>query len=161
MGLMFTVSFNGTITAAGGDTDLFEFLSPVRPILLRQINLGQISEVAGAAEEGLRLSVIRITGSIVGGNPGNPGSAEHVSRANQSLGATQAVNNDTVATGTLEILDEIPWINRQSPMILKYPDKRFCPRIAGAGEALVVRLQTTLADDMTFVGSVILEEEPV
>lgn len=158
---MYSISWTGTITASGGDTDLWEFLtSTERPLLIRMIRLGQISEVATVAEEGLRVSVIRMGSSITGGNPGNPGNEENLGEAAGNLGASQAVNNDTVATttGNLEILDEIGWINRQSPLEVWYRDIRFAPRAFGVNTGLFIRLQTTLADDMTFVGNVIVEE---
>ena len=102
-----------------------------------------------------------MSASISGGNPGVAGTEENLSEANQNLRANQAVNNDTVATttGDTEILDEIAWINRQSPLEIWYRDERFAPTfVATSSNGLFIRLQTTLADDMTFVGSVIVEE---
>jgi hypothetical protein len=60
-------------------------------------------------------------------------------------------------SGDTEVLDEIGWINRQTPLEIWYPDSRFAPR-AQQTEALIIRMETTLADDMTFVGNVIVEE---
>jgi hypothetical protein len=46
MGRIYTVPFNGTVTAAGTDTDLWSFQpADDKPIKLRGFTLGQISEV--------------------------------------------------------------------------------------------------------------------
>ena len=160
MGKMFVIPFTATVTAAGGDTDLWEFLPATNnPILLRMVRLGQISEVADAAEEGLRISIKRLRATVTGGSGGSADAPEDLFEAGQAPAFAGETNNTTVATtsGDTEILDEIGWINRQSPFDTWYPDERFCPR-AISGEALVIRLETTLADDMTFVGNVVVEE---
>lgn len=160
MGKMFVIPFTATVTAAGGDTDLWEVLpASGRPVLLRMIRLGQISEVADAAEEGLRVTVKRLRATVTGGSGGSADAPEDLFEANQAPAFAGEINNTTVATtsGDTEILEEIGWINRMSPLDIWYPDERFCPR-AISGEALVVRLETTLADDMTFVGNIVFEE---
>lgn len=159
MGRIFALPWQATVTAAGGDADLWE-ISPGddAPVAIRMIRLGQISEVADAAEEGLRVDVLRMTATVTSSN-GTAGTAEELSRSNQSPTLSWEYNGATVATttGATETLDMIGWINRQSPLEIWYPDIDFAPR-AVQTEALLIRLQTTLADDMTFVGCVIVEE---
>jgi hypothetical protein len=123
------------------------------------IRLGQISEVKDAEEEGLRVSVIRMTATVTSGSGGSADAPEDLGKAAQTPGFAGETNNTTVATtsGDTEILDEIAWINRQTPLEIWYPDERFAPR-AQQAEALIIRLQTTVADDMTFAGTIFLEE---
>lgn len=160
MGRMWSIPWTATVTAAGTDTDLWE-LTPADdvPVLIRMIRLGQITEVKDAEEEGLRISVKRLLATVTSGSGGSAGAPEDLLKANQSPSFSSETNNATVATtsGTTEVLDEIGWINRQTPLEIWYPDERFTPR-AQQGEVLVVRMETTLNDDMTFVGSVIVEE---
>lgn len=160
MGKMWTIPWTGTVTNAGGNADLWEILPAAeKPVLLRMIRLGQTSEVADAAEEGLRVTVKRLRATVTGGSGGSAGAPEDIGLANQAPGFASEINNTTVATtsGDTETLDEIGWINRQSPLELWYPDERFAPRVQN-GEGLVIRLETTVADDITFVGTIIVEE---
>lgn len=159
MGNIYALPWTGTVTSAGGDTDLWE-INPAddRPVKIRAIKLGQISEVADAAEEGLRIAVLRMTPTVTSGN-GTAGTEEDLNRSGQAASFTWEYNGATIATtsGTTEVLDEIGWINRQSPLEIWYPELSFSPT-AIQTEALIIRLQTTLADDMTFVGTVFAEE---
>lgn len=157
---VFSIPFTATVTAAGTDTDLWE-ISPAAnyPVILRRIMLGQISEVGDTAEEGLRLTVKRLRATVTSGSGGSAGAPEDLARANQTPNLSAETNNSTVATttGDTEVLDEIPWINRISPLEIWYPEAKFAPRVMN-GEVLVVRLETTLADDMTFAGAIFVEE---
>ena len=157
---MWTIPFTATVTAAGTDTDLWE-ITPADdlPVRIRMIRLGQISEVQDAAEEGLRISVKRLLATVTSGSGGVAGAPEDLQKSNQTPGFASETNNATVATssGTTEVVDEIGWLNRATPLEMWYPDERFAP-MAIQGEALIIRMETTLADDMTFVGTVIVEE---
>lgn len=159
MGRIFTLPWQATVTAAGGDTDLWE-INPAddQAVYIRMIRLGQVSEVQDTQEEGLRVDVLRMTATVTSGN-GTAGTEEEPNRSGQAGGFTWEYNGSTVATttGTTETIDMIGWINRQSPLEIWYPELKFAPR-AVQGEAILIRLQTTLADDMTFVGAVVLEE---
>lgn len=160
MGRMWSIPFTATVTAAGGDVDLWEILpADDIPVLLRMIRLGQTSEVKDAEEEGLRISIKRLLATVTGGSGGSAGAPEELGKSNQSPGFASETNNTTVATtsGDTEVLDEIGWINRQTPLEIWYPDERFAPRVQQT-EGLVIRMETTLSDDMTFVGNVIVEE---
>jgi hypothetical protein len=71
MGRIYTVSFAGTVTNAGGDTDLIEILPAAeKPVKLRGFSLAQTSEVGDTAEEGLRISVMRLPATVTSGNGG-------------------------------------------------------------------------------------------
>lgn len=159
MGRIFALPWSGTVTNAGGDADLWE-ISPGddAPVAIRMIRLGQTSEVKDAEEEGLRITVKRLTATVTSGN-GTAGTEEELSRSGQSATLTWEYNGSTVATtsGNTEVLDEIGWINRQAPLEIWYPELKFAPR-AVQTEALVIRMETTPGDDFTFVGTVYVEE---
>ncbi len=159
MGRIYTLPWTGTVTAAGGNADLWE-INPAddAPAALRMLRLGQISEVADAEEEGLEITIKRLLATVTSGN-GTAGTEEELAASAQAGGFTWEYNGATVATtsGTTETLEEIGWINRQSPLELWWPELKFAPKVV-QGEALVIRLETTLNDDMTFVGTAYVEE---
>lgn len=151
MGRIYTVTFQGTITNAGGDQDLLEILpADDKPVLLRGFRLSQISETGDAAEEGVRISVMRLPATVTSGSGGSSPTPAPLDSTDSAAGFTAEVNNTTVATtnGTAVTLEEMGWNIRNSPCDFWYPDERFCPK-ARQGEALIVRLQTTVADDVT------------
>lgn len=157
---IFTVPFTATVTNAGGNADLWEVLpGDDLPCKIRGIRLGQTSEVGDTAEEGLRISILRMRATITSGSGGTAGAPEDVARSNQAPGFTSETNNATVATtsGDTEIVEELSWNVRNSPFEIWYPDPDFAPK-AIQGEGLFVRLQTTPADDFTFAGTLWVEE---
>src|SRR5688572_23397065 len=101
MGRIYAVPYNGTITNAGGNTDLLS-AQPAddKPIALRGMVLSQYSEVGDAAEEGLRLTLQDLVATFTVGSggsaitatrpPANPGDAVWA--------ATIRCNDTTVAT---------------------------------------------------------------
>ena len=159
MGRIFTVPFTGIVTAAGGDTDLLEALpADDKPITLLGWRICQTSEVKDAEEEGLRITVRKMTGTITSGTgtavtPVDP-------QYGATAGFTAECNGATVATttGSNTIVEEIGWINRNTPYEFFYPDGRFAPK-ARQTEGLFMRLETTLADDATFQLTFWVEEE--
>lgn len=163
MSRIYAIPFSGAVTAAGTDTDLWSFQpADDKPIKLRGFTLGQISEVGDSAEEGLRITVKRLPATFTVGSGGNAvtAAAPIGSSGDTVWGFTARTNDTTVATtsGTAQVLDEFGWNERNSPYEHWYPDVAFCP---GAKEAqgLVIRMETTLADDFTFSGVAWVEEE--
>ena len=159
-GRMYYVPMAGqAVTNAGGNTDLFELLvATAKAIELRKICLGQTTEVADAASEAVELQIIRMTATITGSN----GTATTPVPAKSGVTAalfTAAVNGATVATtsGTATIVASIPWNIQRSPVI-DLMDLGLSIR-ALPGEGLFVRLISTVADDVTFGGYVVVEEE--
>ena len=161
MARIYSIPFQGTVTNAGGDSDLFE-VSPAsnKPCKLRGFTLGQTSEVGDAAEEGLRISVIRLPATFTSGSGGSAVTPVPMDSADPASGATCEAGNTTVATtsGTAAIIEELAWNERMSPFEHWYPDAQFCPKVKN-GEGLVVRMQTTPADDFSFAGTAWIEEE--
>jgi hypothetical protein len=151
-----------TVTAAGGNTDLWEIIpADDKPCRIVGIRLGQISEVADAAEEGLDLTIVHLGATVTSGNgtavtpvPADPAISD------LAAGFAAEINGATVATtsGTTTIVEAIAWNNRNTPLEIYWPDERFYPTVRQAS-ALVVRMNTTLADDMTFVGCLFVEEQ--
>lgn len=163
MGRVYTVPFApATLANSGGNADLWE-LTPAddKPIKLRGFILGQTSEVADAAEEALSISVIHLPATVTSSN----GSSVTPSPLDAGVsfpaaGFAAEINGATVATtsGTATTLYEYVWNVRSSPYEIWYPEDKFCP-VARQGAALVIRLNTTVADDVTFAGTAIVEEE--
>lgn len=163
MGRKYAVPFTGTVTAAGGDADLWSFQpASNKPIKLLGFTLGQISEVGDAAEEGLRITVKRLPATFTVGSGGSSvtAAAPQSSSLDTVWGFTARTNDTTVATssGTVQVLDEFGWNERNTPYEKWYPEPALCPA-AFNGQGLVIRLETTLADDMTFSGVAFVEEE--
>lgn len=160
MGNIYTVSFAGTVTAAGADADLLE-LTPAddKPCKLRGWIIGQTSEVGDTAEEGIRISIIRLPATVTSGN-GTSTTGQAVDDLAPAVGFASETNGATVATtsGTAVTLAEMGWNERGSPWEFWFPDDRFCPKVRQAS-ALVVRMQTTLADDISMAATFFVEEE--
>jgi hypothetical protein len=160
MGRIYTVSFAGTVTSAGGDTDLLEVAPAAqKPIRLRGFSLAQTSEVGDAAEEGLRISVMVLPATVTGGN-GTATTGRPTDSADAAAGFAAETNATTVATtsGTAITHAEFAWNIRQSPFDFFYPGPEFCPKAKNA-EFLIVRQQTSAADDYSAAMTFWIEEE--
>lgn len=160
MSRIYTVVFSATVTNAGGDADLFE-LTPTddKPIKLRGLVLSQISEVGDTAEEGVRISIIRLPATVTSGN-GTSTTPNPTDDIDLAAGFTAETNGSTVATtsGTAATIVEFGWNIRNTPYEMWWPDPEFAPKCRQAA-AMVVRCQTTLVDDVTVQGTVYVEEE--
>lgn len=153
MSRLYAVPYTGTITTAGTDTDLFSFQPATnKAIRLRGFRLSQISEVGDAQEENLRIAVRRMTATYTVGSGGGvvTAAAPVAGSGDLAWSFTARANDTTIGTtsGTNQVLDELGWNERISPYEWIYPDRDWCP-FAIAGEALVICMHTTLADDMT------------
>lgn len=160
MGRIYSISYQGTITNAGGNADLLELLpADDKPVRLRGFSLSQISEVGDAAEEGLRIAVLRLGATVTTGN-GTSVTPAPTDSANTAFGGTAECNGATVATttGSTTTLAEFGWNIRNSPFDFWWPDREFCPK-AKQGEGLFVRMETTPADDFTAQLTFWIEEE--
>lgn len=161
MGRIYAVPYQGTITNAGGDSDLLEVLpADDKPVKLRGWSIGQTSEVGDSAEEGVRISVIRMAATVTSGSGGSSVTPVSMDSADTAAGFSAECNNTTVATtsGASTVICEHAWNERASPWDFWYPDERFCPK-AKQGEGLFVRMQTTIADDMSGCVTFWVEEE--
>jgi len=160
MGRIYSIVYQGTITNAGGDVDLLELLpADDKPVKLRGLLLSQTSEVGDAAEEGLRITIKRLQ-TPTSGSGGSSVTPRAMDSADSAAGVAAECANTTVATdaGTTQTLVELAWNIRQSPYEMWFPEDRFSPK-AKQGEALVVRQETTAADDYSGCFTFWLEEE--
>lgn len=165
MSRMYRVPFTGTVTNAGGDSDLLS-IQPAddKPCRLAGWIIGQTSEVGDTAEENLRITVRHMTatvtigsgGSAVTGQPLRPGT-------DTAAGFTARCNDTTVSTtsGTSTVMEELAWCERATPWerwipAADVPELR--PR-AVQGEVLIVRMESTPADDFTIAVTFFVEEE--
>lgn len=161
MPLPFLATYSGTLTNAGGDTDLIE-ISPAsnKPVKLRRFIIGQTSETGDAAEESLRISIILLPATFTSGTGGATVTKTYPSSASGAASATIEANNTTVGTtsATAATLYELAWNVRNVPTEFVWYDDAFMPRVVN-GEGLVIRLQSTAADDITAVWTAELIEE--
>jgi hypothetical protein len=158
---LYTVPYQGTLTAAGGDAELF-YLKPAadKPIRLRGFRLCQFSEVGDAQEENIRISLIWLPATVTASSGGSAVTPVDVDRvANTTAGFTARCNDTTVASssGTAVTLEELAWNERNNPMEIRWFDEREMPVVVNAS-ALVVRNQTTIADDMSIAICAWVEE---
>jgi hypothetical protein len=160
----YKVAATMTVTAAGGNTDLFQ-LNPAtnKPIRVVWFRLGNTSEVGDTQEEGLELQLMHMTATVTDG--AGTGSVTVTPTTSPRPGGTAAgftarVNSPTVATssGTTTITEYIGWINRQTPLEVLAPERLWAVE-AIAGETIILRMNTTLADDMTMQLTIFVEEE--
>ena len=159
MSSIYTVSFAGTVTNAGGDTDLLE-LTPAddKPCKLRGFTIGQYSEFGDSQEEAIRISVIRLPATVTSGN-GTATTGQALDDLAAAAGFAAETNGTTVATtsSTAVTLAEFAWNLRASPYEFWWPDPEFAPTVRQAA-AIVVRMQSTLADDASFACTFYVEE---
>lgn len=165
MGILCTVAWTGTVTNAGGNVDLVEVLpADDKPCKIRGILLSQISEVADAAEEGLSLTIYRLRATVTSGSGGSSasdgGALNNVDPSGTAAGFAAEYNNTTVATtsGNSNAMAELGWNIRNSPFDFWMPDERFAPK-GRQGDGLIVRQNTTAADDYTGCFTFWIEEE--
>ncbi len=159
MGRFYSASYTGTITNAGGNTDLLELLpADDKPCKLRGLKLGQLSEVGDAAEEGVSITIYRMTATVTSGSGGSTVTPSPIDSADIAFGGACEMNNTTVATtsGSSTVMEELAWNIRSSPFETYWPDWAIK---AKQGEGLIIRLNTTVADDVTASITVWLEEE--
>jgi len=163
MARIYPVPFQGTVTAAGGNVDLFSIQPAAnKPVALRGFTLGQVGLAGDAAEKDVQISVLRLPATFTVGSGGSAVTAappqESSSMVNWSF--TARVNDATVATtsGTSQILDTFGWNQRSTPYERWYPDEDSCPSAIN-GQGLVIRQDTAVAADYTFAGIAFVEEE--
>lgn len=154
---LYTVVFdNVTISAA---QDLFEITpaddKPVAIAGLTLDNVGGTSDAGDAAEELLRLSIIR--GFTASGSGGSSPTPQKVRRNSGAAGFTAEVNNTTLAnTGTTETPWNFGW-NVRVPLREFLPEECW-PDATQADTTIVVRLVTAPADALSVSGTLWVAE---
>lgn len=152
MSRIYRVPFQGTLTNAGGDSDLLEIVpADDKPCRLVGYVISQISEVGDAQEEGLRISILHMGATFSSGSGGSAVTpVKNDVDVDVAAGFTAECNNTTVATtsGTTTTLEEVGWNVRNTPWERWFPDDDSAPTVRGTS-GLLVRSQTTPADDIS------------
>ena len=154
MGRMYSVIFENVSVSAA--QDFFE-LTPAddKPVAIHAIFLSQISDVGDAAEEMLRLEIVR--GHTTGGSGGTGPTPAQLDKSGVAAGCAAEVNNTTIAsTGTGVILHAEAFNIRSGWAYVPTPE---CRPVASQGDTtIVVRLMAAPADAVTISGTLIFEE---
>lgn len=154
----YAVTFTGqTIAAASGDYDLI-CISPAddKPCRLLGVWLGVSSELGDAAEEILRVDIIRghTTPSSAGVGAFTPLTLD---ASGAAAGASVRIADSTIASGgtavtlwalTFNVRAGLEWI----------PTPEMVPEVSQGNTTLVVRLMAAVADDLTMAATFIFEE---
>lgn len=155
MSRVYTIEFEGVVVSA--QVDFFE-ISPAddKPCKLLGIFLSQSSDVGDAAEEILRIRIIRgHTTSGAGGAVPTPAPLE--SSAGAAAGFAAETNNTTIASlGTTVNLFSHAF-NIRTGLELWFPQGAE-PGASQANTTLVVRLMAAPADALTMSGTLVVEE---
>lgn len=155
MSRLYAVTFaNVAVTAL---QDLF-YLAPAddKPVILHECRLSQTTELGDAAEEQLRISIVR--GHTTVGSGGSAFTPLALNPSDAAAGATARINDTTIASaGTAATLLADAMNVRSGWLWLPTPECR--PMVTqGAGTTIVVRLLANPADSVTMGGTLIFEE---
>jgi hypothetical protein len=163
MSRVYRVPYTGTLTNSGGDADLIA-LTPAddKPIRLKGWIIGQSSEFGDSNEEALRVTLRHMTATVTvtGGTSVTPVANRPGTTDVAAAGFTATANSSTVATtsGSSTIMEELAWNLRATPW------ERYIPEedrpMAVQGEYLLVRCESTVADDVTIEVTFFVEECP-
>lgn len=154
MGQVYTVEFEGVSVTA--QVDFFE-LTPAddRPVKILGIFLSQSSDTGDAAEEILRIRIIR--GHTTGGSGGAAPSPALLDPRSGAVGFAAETNNTTIASlGTVANLFSYAF-NIRTGLELWFPQGAE-PKADQANTTIVVRLMAAPADALTMSGTLFVEE---
>lgn len=164
MSRIYTVPYSGTLTNTGGDSDLFELVPAAEiPIRLVALVLGQSSDFKDAEEEGLRISILRLPTTFTSGSGGSSVTPVPVNPNDAAASFAAECNNTTIAStsGTAVTVEEFSWNVRMAPLERQWPDpdtRILQRRSAGSTQGLIVRCQSTPADDISITITAYVEE---
>lgn len=161
MSRIYTVPLSFTYTNAGGDFDI-AYVTPAddKPIKIVGWSISQSSEVGDAQEENIRISLIRLGPTVTAPSGGSSVTPVPVDPADAAAGFTARAGDSTVATtsGTATTVAEYGWNERATPWSEWFPDPEMRPKCP-QGSAIVLRGQSTVADDITMQVTLWVEEE--
>lgn len=151
---VYTVEFSSA--ALTTSADFFE-ISPAddKPVQLLGVFIGQSTELGDAAEEQLRWSVIR--GFTTSGSGGTTPTPRPLNPSDAAAGFTCEAANTTVAnTGTTNTLHRDVF-NVRAGLAHWWTPETY-PGASQANTTIVVRLESTPADSITFDGTLYVAE---
>lgn len=154
MGRFYTVTFNDVAVTAS--QDLFE-IQPAddRPVKIWGLFLTQSTELADAAEEQLRVAIIR--GHTTSGSGGNAATPAVINPLDTAAGFTAEVNSTTIASaGTGVTLHVMTWNVRSGLEMWWLPETGLIA--TQANTTIVVRLLAAPADSVSVSGTLYVEE---
>lgn len=154
MGRFYTVTFNDVAVTAS--QDLFE-IQPAddRPVKIWGLFLTQSTELADAAEEQLRVAIIR--GHTTSGSGGSTATPAVINPLDTAAGFTAEVNNTTIASaGTGVTLHVMTWNVRSGLEMWWLPETGLIA--TQANTTIVVRLLAAPADSVSVSGTLYVEE---
>lgn len=156
MGQFYTVEFeNVTVTAAGGDADLFE-IRPIanRPLKVWALFLKVTSELQEVEEEWVRFKIIR--GHTTSGN-GSATTPQLLDPRSAVAGFSAEIYGTTIASvGTPVDLHSDAFNVRAGLELILPPEMRW--KVDTGQTSLVVRMMSTPNDDMSMNGTLYVEE---
>ena len=154
MGRMYTVEFEGVAVTAA--QDFFE-INPATdsPCLVHACYLSQSSDTGDAAEELLRVKIIR--GNATTGSGGSTPTPIALDSTDGAAGFGAEANNTTEASAGSEVdLHSEAFNIRTGLAYIPTPECR--PRVDAGDGLLVVRLMAAPADSLTMSGTLYVEE---
>ena len=154
MGRVYAISFEGTAVTVA--VDFFE-VTPAddKPVRLLGLLLSQSSDVGDAAEEILRIKVIR--GHTTSGSGGAAATPAPINPADAAAGAAAETLNTTIASvGTTVDLLADAFNIRSGYQFWWTPET--APIVSQANTTAVVRLMAAPADSLTMSGTLYVEE---
>lgn len=154
MARSYAITFENVAVAAA--QDLFE-VNPAadRPVEIVACYLSQSTELSDAAEEQLRLSIVR--GHSTSGSGGTAATPVPLSPLDVAAGATAEVNNTTIASAGTAVTLHAETFNVRAGWVY-VPDAESRPTASDTQGTLVVRLLAAPADSVTMGGTLIIRE---
>lgn len=151
---MYTVSFEGVAVTAA--QDFFEITpGDDRAVAIAGIFLAQYSDLADAAEEILRWSIVR--GHSTGGSGGSAPTPAVVGRRNAAAGFTAEVNNTTIASAGTGVTLHADAFNIRAGLGIWFPPE--CRHEADqSNTTIVVRLLGAPTDSLSMSGTLYVVE---
>lgn len=154
MGRVYSVNFENV--AVTEDQDLFE-ISPAddKPVRLLGLFLSQSTETGDAAEEMMRIQVIR--GHSTGGSGGSAQTPVPIDPADTAAGFAAEVNNTTIASAGTGLILHSEAFNVRSGLAMFWTPET-APKANQGNTTIVVRLMANPADSVTMNGTLYVEE---
>jgi len=154
MSRIYAVCFSGVAVTAG--QDLFE-IGPAadHPVKLLGLFISQSSEVGDAAEEMMRLEIIR--GHTSSGSGGSAATPVPIDPADPAAGFAAEINNTTIASSGSTVVLHSECLNERVGMGLWWTPE-CAPMAIHANTTIVVRLIDAPADSVTMSGTLYVEE---
>ena len=154
MGRVYSVNFENVAVAAA--QDFFE-ISPAddHPVRILGLFLSQSTELGDAAEEMLRIQILR--GHSTGGSGGSAQTPVPIDPGDPAAGFAAEVNNTTIASAGTALIAHSESFNVRVGMATWWVPE-CAPKANQGNTTIVVRLLANPADSVTMGGTLYVEE---